>query len=331
MYVSSNYFSTIGVTLARGRGFTAADDASVAPAEAVISSHVWQLRFGSDPDIVGKTVTINQTEYTIVGVTSEGFRGHLGGLDGSYYLGLWLPLSRHPRLSGDDNVRLKRESGLARIVARLSPDTTLAQADAIVQSAMARWPRVIRRAVRTRSAASKRTSRPERGCARRSIVGRMILLGLAGMVLLVVGLNVSGMMLVRSAMRERELAIRLAMGASRWRLMQYHLSEALVLAVFGGSLASALLFGVPVDRGMVVQLLWPGARCVQAGCVAGPAVHRALLRDQLRAGTGCPHFGSAGRRFSRRSRTTPRAAAGAWAACNGSRRQCKPALRCRSW
>ncbi len=66
------------------------------------------------------------------------------------------------------------------------------------------------------------------------------------MVLLVVGLNISGMMLVRSAMRERELAIRLAIGASRWRLMQYHLSEALVMAVLGGSLASALLFGGPV-------------------------------------------------------------------------------------
>ena len=63
----------------------------------------------------------------------------------------------------------------------------------------------------------------------------MVLLGLSGMVLLVVGLNISGMMLVRSAMRERELAIRLAMGASRWRLMRYHLTEAFVLAVFGGS------------------------------------------------------------------------------------------------
>jgi predicted permease len=246
MYVSSNYFSTIGVMLARGRGFTAADDASVAPAEVVIGSYIWQVRFGSDPEIVGKTVTINQTEYSIVGVTPEGFRAHVGGIDSSYYNELWLPLSRHPRLSGDDNVRLKRESGLMRIVARLSPGTTLPQADAMVQSAMrglaARYP----------SSSQDKVGGVEAyfpaGARMRSQIntGRMILLGLAGMVLLVVGLNVSGMMLVRSAMRERELAIRLAMGASRWRLMRYHLTEAFVLAVLGGSLASALLFGVPV-------------------------------------------------------------------------------------
>ena len=75
---------------------------------------------------------------------------------------------------------------------------------------------------------------------------RLMLFGLSGMVLLVVGLNISGMMLVRSAMRQRELAVRLAMGANRWRLVRYHLSEALVMAILGGSLASALLFGGPV-------------------------------------------------------------------------------------
>jgi predicted permease len=74
----------------------------------------------------------------------------------------------------------------------------------------------------------------------------MMLLGLSGAVLLVVGLNISGMMLVRSAMRQRELAVRLAMGASRRRLAQYHLSEALVMALLGGGFASAVLFGGPV-------------------------------------------------------------------------------------
>src|SRR5690606_20207303 len=75
---------------------------------------------------------------------------------------------------------------------------------------------------------------------------RLMILGLSGMVLLVVGLNISGMMLVRSAMRERELAIRSAMGASRWRLTRYHLSEALVMALLGGGFASAVLFGGPL-------------------------------------------------------------------------------------
>src|SRR5690606_7287017 len=75
---------------------------------------------------------------------------------------------------------------------------------------------------------------------------RMMILGLGGIVLLVVGLNISGMMLVRSAMRERELAIRSAMGAGRWRLVRHHLTEALMLALFGGGFASAVVFVGPV-------------------------------------------------------------------------------------
>ena len=148
--------------------------------------------------------------------------------------------------------------------------------------------------------------------------------GLSGMVLLVVGLNISGMMLVRGAMRERELAIRLAIGASRWRLMQYHLSEALVMAVFGGSLASALLFGVPVvvawafdlsgpeldlfkpDAWLVLQCI---ALCFVTSLVLGllpalrfsrPAILSALKNDS--AGSG--------RRVGRLQRLTAAAQAG---------------------
>ena len=245
MYVSSNYFSTVGVPLARGRGFTSVDDASLAPPEAVISYRAWQVHFNSDPNIIGRTVTINQAEHVIVGVAPERFRGHVGGLNDHSYA-VWLPLSRHPRLTAGENVRLSRDAPLVRVVARLSEGTTLVQADAMVQSTTAalaaRYP-----ASNAEKAGGAESYFPP-GARMRKIVtfARMILFGLSGMVLLVIGLNISGMMLVRSAMRERELAVRLAMGASRWRLMQYHLSEALVMAVFGGSLASFLLFVVPV-------------------------------------------------------------------------------------
>lgn len=73
MFVSSNYFSTIGVVLPLGPGFTAADDASVARAEAVISHRMWQLRFGGDPGIIGRTVLIDRTEHVVVGVPRSGF------------------------------------------------------------------------------------------------------------------------------------------------------------------------------------------------------------------------------------------------------------------
>jgi predicted permease len=244
MYVSSNYFSTIGARLPLGPGFSPVDDASRAEPEAVISHRIWQVRFGGDPDIIGRTITINQTEHVVVGVAPERFRGHVGGLDESYAQ-LWLPLSRHPRLTDGVNARDDREANWLRVVARLSPGVTLAQADATVASAMAalaeRYPASHRE--KTGGVEPYFTS----GAGERSQVAfaRMMILGLAGMVLLIVGLNISGMMLVRSAMRERELAIRMAMGASRWRLMLYHLSEALVMAAFGGSLACAIMFGGP--------------------------------------------------------------------------------------
>ena len=257
MYVSSNYFSTVGVALARGAGFTGVDDASRAEPEAVIAHRVWQVRFNSDPDIVGRRITINQTEYTVLGVAAEGFHGHISDLDDAHY-SLWLPLSRHPRLMTSDSARLARDMGWVRVIARLSDGTTVAQADAIVQSTMAalaaRYP-----STNQEKAGGVEAYFPA-GVRMRSQMSfaRLMLFGLAGMVLLVVGLNISGMMLVRSAMRQRELAVRLAMGATRWRLVRYHLSEALVLALLGGSLASALLFGGPVAYAWAFDKWGPG-------------------------------------------------------------------------
>ena len=242
MYVSSNYFSTIGVALARGPGFTAADDASRAEAEAIISHRMWELRFSSDPNIIGRSITINQSPHVVVGVTPEKFRGHTGGDSGSTHL--WLPLSRHARLAAE-NARLNRDADWVRVLARLSPGTSVAQADAVVRSAMATL------AARFPTSHQDKAGGAEPyfplGALSRSQVtfARMMIFALSGMVLLVVCLNISGMMLVRSAIRERELAIRLAIGASRWRLMRYHLSEALVMAVLGGCFASAVVFGGP--------------------------------------------------------------------------------------
>jgi predicted permease len=349
MYVSSNYFANVGVALARGRGFAPVDDASRAEPEAVIGHRVWQVRFGSDPNIIGRAITINQTEYVIVGVAPEGFRGHVAGLDNSYF-GLWLPLSRHPRLMkavgpgavdagpgapaganegpgfspGEDNPRFNRNVSLVRIVARLSPETTVAQADAMVQSAMASL------AGRYPSSNQDKVGGVEAyfppGARMRSQVniGRMVLFALSGMVLLVVGLNISGMMLVRSAMRERELAIRLAMGASRWRLMRYHLSESFVMALFGGSMASAVLFGGPIlvawaleFSGPVLDLFKPDvwlvlqciALCFVTSLVLGLLPALRFSRPTILSALKSDSAGS-GRRVGRLQRLTAAAQAG---------------------
>ncbi len=285
MYVSSNYFSTIGVTLPLGPGFTPVDDASRAEPEAVIGHRVWQLRFGSDPDIIGRTITDQPDRLRRRRRRAGEFPRPRGRPERQLLSALAAALAPSAPDWRAESARFARDAAWVRILARLPEGTTVAQADAIVQSADGGAGRALsRRPTATRPAASSRTFPPGRGCGRRSTFARLMLLGLSGMVLLVVGLNISGMMLVRSAMRERELAVRLAMGASRWRLMRYHLSEALVMAVFGGSLASALLFGGAAGGRVGVRLLGTGARSVQARSVAGAAVHRALLRHQPRAG-----------------------------------------------
>ena len=323
IYASSNYFSTIGVTLPLGRGFTPVDDGSRAEAEAVISHRAWQLRFASDPKIVGRTITVNRTEYTVVGVAPEGFRGHTNGLNDAYYQ-LWLPLSHHPRLTGAENVRLQRDANWVRIVARLEPGTTVPQADAAVQSAMsalgARYP-----STNQDKAGGVEPYFPAGARLRAQITrARMILFGLSAIVLLVVGLNISGMLLVRSAIRERDLAIRSAMGASRWHLMRYHLAEALVVALLGGAFASAVVFGGPVAVAWAFNMWGPGldlfrpdlwvalqcvALCFVTSLVLGllPAIRfsRTSVIDALKSDSS-----GSGRRVGRLQRFTAAAQAG---------------------
>ena len=323
MFVSSNYFSTIGVTIPLGRGFTQVDDGSRAEAEAVISHRAWQLRFGSDPRIIGRTITVNRTDYTVVGVAPEGFRGHTNGLNEPYYQ-LWLPLSHHPRLTGAENVGLQRDANWVRIVARLEPETSVAQADAAVQSAMSAL------AARYPSTNQDKVGGVEpyftAGARLRSQISRarMIMFGLSVIVLLVVGLNISGMLLVRSAIRERDLAIRSAMGASRWRLMRYHLAEALVVALLGGAFASAVVFGGPIAVAWAFNLWGPGldlfrpdlvialqcvALCFVTSLMLGmlPAIRfsRTSVIDSLKSNSS-----GSGRRVGRLQRFTAAAQAG---------------------
>ena len=323
MYASSNYFSTIGVTLSLGRGFTQVNDASRAEAEAVISHRAWQVRFGSDPGIVGRTITVNRTEYTVVGVAPEGFRGHVGGLNEPYYQ-LWLPLSHHSRLTGAENVGLQRDANWVLIVARLEPGTTVPQADAVVQSAMsalaARYP-----STNQDKGGGVEPYFPAGARLRSQItVARMRVFGLSAIVLLVVGLNISGMMLARSAIRERDLAIRSAMGARRWRLMRYHLAEALVVALLGGAFASAVVFGGPVAVAWAFNMWGPAlalfrpdlwialqclALCFVTSLVLGllPAIRfsRTSVIDALKSDSS-----GSGRRVGRLQRFTAAAQAG---------------------
>ena len=258
MFVSSDYFRAIGVTLVRGPGFDAKrDGAFTAEPVVILGYRFWQNRLGFDPDIVGKTLTLDGTPHVVVGIAPDQF-------DGIDTKELFVPLERHPRLrpgkNADNNVRADRDTRWVHIRGRLSPGVGLAQASAAVSGVTSRLAKQYP-VTNELTAGVAKAYDPIGNLERPKIrILEAVALTLTGTVLLVVCLNISGMMQVRGAMRERELSIRQAIGASRGRLVQHLLSEAIVLAAVGGALGSVVLFNIPsvlswwVDRPLPLQV-----------------------------------------------------------------------------
>jgi putative ABC transport system permease protein len=248
MFVPANYFKTLGVALARGAGFDAsADDRLRAEPVVVLNYQFWQNHLSADPDIVGKMLTMDGIPHVVVGVAPDQFGGHLGftGWD------LFVPLERHPRLlartaaDAEANFRADRSKEWLNIHGRLSPGVSVQQASAAVAAVTAQLAKAY--PATNEFKAGIAGAYDPLGILQRPQLRILQTVGLTltGMVLLVVSLNISGMMQVRGAMRERELSIRQAIGASRLRLAQYLLSESIVLACAGGALASMVLFNIP--------------------------------------------------------------------------------------
>jgi putative ABC transport system permease protein len=249
LYVSANYFSTLGVSLARGPGFDPAiDDATSAEPRVIVSHDFWRSRLNSDPEIVGKSVTLDGLPHTVVGITPENFRGHFHFFQAPGSL-LFIPFERHPRLRENPNLRDDRTADWVRIHARLNPGVDIKQASALVSATVAGLAERYRASNEFKAATVEpyysmgAAGQPES----RQVAG--IMLSLVGAVLLIVCLNISGMMMVRAASRERELSIRAAIGADRRRLIQHLFFEAILLAFASGALSAFVLFGIPAVAG----------------------------------------------------------------------------------
>jgi hypothetical protein len=133
LYVSANYFRTIGVTLAQGPGFDVADPATTGDPVVILRYAFWQNRLGADPGIIGKTLTLDGTPHVVVGIAPEEYCWHLGECPGTQ---LFLPLERHPRLRADERLWFDRDNTLVRIHGRLSPGVSLGQANAAASAVM---------------------------------------------------------------------------------------------------------------------------------------------------------------------------------------------------
>jgi putative ABC transport system permease protein len=245
LYVSANYFQTLGVSLARGPGFDPAiDDEPSGEPRVILSYDFWKSRVAADPEIVGKPVIVNGLPHTVVGIAPDNFRGHFHFFQAPGSL-LFIPLERYPRLREKPALRDDRAASWVRIQGRLDPGVDIRQANALVSAAVAglaqQYPasNEFKAATVEPYASLGAAGRPE---SQRAI---NVMLGLVGAVLLIVCLNISGMMMVRAASRERELSVRAALGADRRRLIQHLFFEAVLVAFAAGALSAFVLFGIP--------------------------------------------------------------------------------------
>ncbi|HEV2489634.1 MAG TPA: ABC transporter permease [Candidatus Acidoferrales bacterium] len=234
--VSASYFDVLGVRPLIGRGFLPSEDAAPNGAPiAVISYRLWQGHFAGDPSIVGKTVHINTHPFTIVGVAPPVFQGSYSGLRTE----LWVPVVMIPELDPTAGSMLNdRGSSFLNVDGRLLPGVDRLQAqgemNSIAQEIARQFPDSHKGKFQMTLYPLWRA--PNGGNAFFSILLPM-LMALAGVVLLLACANIANLLLARSVSRQKEIAVRLSLGASRFRLVRQLLVENLIMALFGGALA----------------------------------------------------------------------------------------------
>lgn len=235
MYVSPDYFTTLDVPLAQGSGFPDTTDPVV-----IVSHAFWQRRLGADPAAVGRVIPVNSVAHTVVGITTDQFGGHLG----HHEFDLFLPIERHPMVLADTAVRFDRSKEWLNILGRLLPGVATDQASTIVAATTAQIAKEHPATNEFKAGVVAPYHAFGALQAADFAVVKAVGQALMALPLLVVCLNIAGMVQVRSAMRERELSIRQAIGASRSLLIQQLLAESVVLAALGAALAALVLFNL---------------------------------------------------------------------------------------
>ena len=257
---SANYFETLGVRPALGRGFLPEDDRREAEPVTVLGHRTWQQRFGGDPAVLGQALRLNGHEFTIVGVAPEGFQGLMTGLAPE----LWVPIQLAPRInassianSGEPTPGMDRLDDRGRqwhwVVGRLAEGATHPQANAEVQTLAQRLTEQYpdSNGNRRLSALPTESIRIFPGFDGPVAMASGLVMALVGLVLLIACSNLANMLLAQAVARGKEIATRLALGAGRGALVRQLLVESLALSSLGGALGLVLAVAVQKSLGLI--------------------------------------------------------------------------------
>jgi predicted permease len=245
--VSASYFSLLGLAPSAGRGFVAAEDEIGAPPTAVLSYDLWLRRFASDPEIVGREITLNGHGVTVVGVAPRGFGGTAVALAPQ----LWVPLAAQNLVLGAfPECGTERRAVCFEVIGRLKRGSTPSEAKASLALVAERLEREFPDANRGRGVGlvPLLQARIDPNARSGIVFTLAFLMAVVGLVLLITCANVAHLMLARVTARRRELGVRLALGAGRARVARLWLSEGLLLSAAGG--AVGLLFASWASRAL---------------------------------------------------------------------------------
>src|SRR5215475_13178967 len=223
-FVSSNFFSVLGVNPLRGRVFTSDEDKPDHDKVALLSYGLWQRRFGGDPNLVGQRVNLDGSQYTVLGIMPAGFQYPRGAE-------IWTPLALNA------NQTQMREAHFLQVIARRRPGASLAQVRAEMETIAGSLAQQYPATNKNWTVNVVPLLEDEVGQARTTM---LLLMGAIGLVLLIACANVSSLLIARGATRRTEITIRLALGASRWRIVRQSLTESALLAGLGGGLGLLL-------------------------------------------------------------------------------------------
>ena len=229
---SGNYFDVLGVRPILGRTFGPEDDQISSPRPVIVISYAaWQNRFAGDPNIIGQSVKLNGLDYTILGVAPRGFYGTEKLLTAEF----WAPMAMEPQIEPGNNWLSNDATWNVWVLGRLKTGVTPQQAEAdlnaLAISLASKGPFNIGMKIHLSPPGLIGTA------LRGPVTGfAAVLMALAGMVLLIACVNIAGILLARAADRRKEISIRLALGAQRWKLVRQLLTESLVLSIAGAGL-----------------------------------------------------------------------------------------------